>query len=141
MKHLVKVEVVIDTTQVKQIAALSQLLAIIGEAGPEQTETILPVNKTTETAPPEKQIRATKEVPKQEVKAPEPEEPATEEAEETTAEETEGPKLEEIREVLGKKVTEHREAIKAMLTKLGAKNVSMLDAKYYVEFYTFLNKL
>lgn len=49
--------------------------------------------------------------------------------------------LEEIREVLGKKVGEHREAIKNQLTKLNAKNVSVLATEHYDSFKAFLDKL
>lgn len=51
------------------------------------------------------------------------------------------PKLEDLREVLGKKVTDHREAIKAELTKRNAKNVTLLGKEHYVEFLAFLNGL
>lgn len=49
--------------------------------------------------------------------------------------------LEQIREVLGKKVTEHRDAIKAKLTEFGAKNVSVLDTAKYSQFFNFLTEL
>lgn len=49
--------------------------------------------------------------------------------------------IEQVREVLGKKVGDHRETIKAKLTELGAKNVSVLDASHYDNFHAFLTNL
>lgn len=49
--------------------------------------------------------------------------------------------LEEVRAVLTKKTDAHREAIKAKLTALGAKNLTTLDAKHYEEVYEFLTAL
>lgn len=50
-------------------------------------------------------------------------------------------KLQDIRDVLGKKVNEHREVIKLKLTELGAKNVTLLDVEHYPAVLTFLNSL
>lgn len=50
-------------------------------------------------------------------------------------------KIEDVRSSLALKVQDHREAIKAMLTKLGAANVTLLDPSKYEEFVTFLNGL
>jgi len=49
--------------------------------------------------------------------------------------------LQQVREVLGTKVEAHRDAVKAKLTELGAKNISQLDAKYYDQFFDFLTAL
>lgn len=49
--------------------------------------------------------------------------------------------IEEVREMLTKKVNEHREAIKQKLTELGAPSVTKLDPSKYDELYNFLNSL
>lgn len=54
---------------------------------------------------------------------------------------SEGPTIEDLRAQVSKKVEEHRDAIRAELKKLDAKNVSSLDAEHYEAFDTFLTKL
>lgn len=49
--------------------------------------------------------------------------------------------IQDIRILLASKVDNHREAIRAKLTELGAKNVTGLDARNYDEFYEFLKDL
>lgn len=49
--------------------------------------------------------------------------------------------IQDIRTLLASKVDNHREAIRAKLTELGAKNVTGLDARNYDEFYEFLKDL
>lgn len=49
--------------------------------------------------------------------------------------------IQDIRALLASKVDNHREAIRAKLTELGAKNVTGLDARNYDEFYEFLKDL
>lgn len=49
--------------------------------------------------------------------------------------------IEDIRSLLQTKINDHREDIKAMLTSLGAKNVTTLDKANYDAFYEFLNNL
>lgn len=62
----------------------------------------------------------------------------TEETDPTTPPTT---SLEDLRELLGKKVGAHRDVIKAELTKLEAKNISVLAPKHYDSFKTFLDNL
>lgn len=50
-------------------------------------------------------------------------------------------RIEEVREKLKEKVSDHRERIKLKLTDLGAPNVSSLDPAKYGEFMQFLNSL
>lgn len=50
-------------------------------------------------------------------------------------------KIEDIRAVLAKKVGSFRPEIKAMLTELGANNVTTLNPDQYKEFLDFLNSL
>lgn len=49
--------------------------------------------------------------------------------------------IQDIRTLLASKVDNHREAIRAKLTELGAKNVTGLDARNYDSFYEFLKAL
>lgn len=49
--------------------------------------------------------------------------------------------IQDIRTLLASKVDNHREAIRAKLTELGAKNVTGLDAQNYDVFYEFLKDL
>lgn len=49
--------------------------------------------------------------------------------------------IQDIRILLASKVDNHREAIRAKLTELGAKNVTGLDARNYGSFYEFLKDL
>lgn len=49
--------------------------------------------------------------------------------------------IQDIRALLASKVDNNREAIRAKLTELGAKNVTGLDARNYDAFYEFLKDL
>lgn len=49
--------------------------------------------------------------------------------------------IQDIRTLLASKVDNHREAIRAKLTELGAKNVTGLDSRNYDSFYGFLKNL
>lgn len=49
--------------------------------------------------------------------------------------------IQDIRTLLASKVDNNREAIRAKLTELGAKNVTGLDARNYDSFYEFLRDL
>lgn len=49
--------------------------------------------------------------------------------------------IQDIRTLLVSKVDNHREAIRAKLTELGARNVTGLDAQNYDAFYEFLKDL
>lgn len=49
--------------------------------------------------------------------------------------------VQDIRTLLASKVDNHREAIRAKLTELGARNVTGLDARNYDAFYEFLKNL
>lgn len=49
--------------------------------------------------------------------------------------------IQDIRILLASKVDNHREAIRAKLTELGARNVTGLDARNYDAFYEFLKDL
>lgn len=49
--------------------------------------------------------------------------------------------IQDIRTLLASRVDNHREAIRAKLTELGARNVTGLDAQNYDAFYEFLKDL
>lgn len=49
--------------------------------------------------------------------------------------------IQDIRTLLASKVDNHREAIRAKLIELGARNVTGLDARNYDAFYEFLKDL
>ena len=49
--------------------------------------------------------------------------------------------IQDIRTLLANKVDNHREAIRAKLTELGTRNVTVLDARNYDAFYEFLKNL
>jgi hypothetical protein len=49
--------------------------------------------------------------------------------------------IQDIRTLLASKVDNHREAIRAKLTELGARNVTGLDVRNYNAFYEFLKVL
>lgn len=90
-----------------------------------------------------------KSVPAQDVKKPAPA-PAPEKTEESEpmpmdANSSLGSdpavSIQDIRTLLASKVDNHREAIRAKLTELGARNVTGLDARNYDAFYEFLKDL
>lgn len=49
--------------------------------------------------------------------------------------------IQDVRTLLASKVDNNREAIRAKLTELGAKNVTGLDSRNYDSFYEFLKDL
>lgn len=90
---------------------------------------------------------AKKPAPAQDVKKPAPAPKKTEESEpmpmDTNSSLGSDPavSIQDIRTLLASKVDNNREAIRAKLTELGAKNVTGLDARNYDSFYEFLKDL
>lgn len=88
-----------------------------------------------------------KSAPAQDVKKPAPAPKKTEEPEpmpmDTNSSLGSDPavSIQDIRTLLASKVDNNREAIRAKLTELGAKNVTGLDARNYDAFYEFLKDL
>lgn len=86
-----------------------------------------------------------KSVPAQDVKkpapAPAPAPKKTEEPEPMPMDSDPAVSIQDIRTLLASKVDNHREAIRAKLTELGARNVTGLDARNYDAFYEFLKDL
>lgn len=141
-EKFVKVEILIDTTNPEQLASLGSLLNTIGSIE-------VPVPEVKAEAPvaseAPKPVQTKKRNTKPAEPAPAPEAPVEEETKsESPAEapvEKKEYKIEEVREKLKEKVNDHREAIKAKLTELGAPNVSSLDPDNYAAFMDFLNGL
>lgn len=88
-----------------------------------------------------------KSVPAQDVKKPAPAPEKTEEPEPMPMDANSSlgsdpaVSIQDIRALLASKVDNHREAIRAKLTELGARNVTGLDARNYDAFYEFLKNL
>lgn len=88
-----------------------------------------------------------KSVPAQDVKKPAPAPKKTEESEPMPMDANSSlgsdpaVSIQDIRALLASKVDNHREAIRAKLTELGAKNVTGLDDRNYDAFYEFLKDL
>lgn len=88
-----------------------------------------------------------KSIPAQDVKKPAPAPKKTEESEPMPMDANSSlgsdpaVSIQDIRALLASKVDNHREAIRAKLTELGAKNVTGLDARNYDAFYEFLKDL
>lgn len=60
---------------------------------------------------------------------------------ETAQKTTSAISIEEVRKLLASKVNDHRSAIKAKLTELGAANVTTLAEEKYDVFYSYLKSL
>lgn len=117
----VKVKVLIDVQDPKQVQALNALFATLsGEQVPQKN--VKAEKPKTELA--KKEVAETKETPAEETKDDAPE-----------------IKIEEVRALLAKKVGNNRSKIKTKLTALGAPNVTALAKDKYPEFVEFLNGL
>lgn len=92
-------------------------------------------------------VTVKKPVPAQDVKKPAPAPEKTEEPEPMPMDANSSlgsdpaVSIQDIRTLLASKVDNHREAIRAKLTELGAKNVTGLDVRNYDAFYEFLKDL
>ena len=114
MKVEIKIEANLEETQ--DLEMVRKICQVIG-ANPVTV-------KTTDVKKP---------VPAQDVKKPAPA-PAPEKSDPAVS-------IQDIRTLLASKVDNHREAIRAKLTELGARNVTGLDARNYDAFYEFLKDL
>jgi len=94
----------------------------------ESIETLVRAMEANEAAPTNEEPTKKKSKAKAKVEEPEPE---VEEAEVEEPEEKQ-PTLEEVRAAMADKSRDgHREAVKAIITKYGAGNLSSLDPKHY----------
>lgn len=145
-----KIKLKIDLTNLAAVEALNTLLVVIGST--EEVTRKTPVLETknpdvgiTDTVE-QKPVKTTKASKKTlQIVEDSKEETATEEVEDKKImdqkAETPIATLEEIRELLSKKVVEHREEVKAKLTEFDAKNLTLLSEEHYDEFKEFLNSL
>lgn len=140
----IKIELSIDSSNSKEVNAL---MALLGQLNPSsnvstvETKTIDQGSKkevfgTAKTVTKNKVVEKLKEVEAEKEKEDAPE------VEANPAEETDATiSITEIRELLAKKVNDHRGEIKAELTKIGASSVTTMKESYYDGFYAFLQKL
>lgn len=147
---MIKFEIQIDPADGRQLEAASQFLAALAgktdkvsskeveapEAEPEpETE---PEPEPTK-APAKKKKATLKKVEK--AKAPEPE-PEEEEDDQEEAEDGEGEiTLDDLRAIVAEKAKLHKEALRAKLSKMGAKNVPTLAPSKFAEFYEYAKSL
>ena len=100
----------------------------------ESIETLVHAMESNEVAneePAKKKSKAKAKVEETETKEPEVEEATIETPIEEAPEEKQ-PSLEEVRAAMADKSRDgHREAVKAIITKYGANNLSSLDSKHY----------
>ena len=110
----------------------------------ESIETLVHAMESNEVAneePTKKKSKAKAKVEETEIKEPEVEEAIIETPVEEATEEKQ-PTLEEVRAAMADKSRDgHREAVKAIITKYGANNLSSLDPKYYAAALKEVNKL
>lgn len=140
-EKFVHIDVLVDITDPEQISALSTFLTKVGKNAQTQ-EAPAPQSEPEPQPEPQPEKPAKPSKPSKPAKAPkaEPEpEPQPEPGKPASEEKTY--QVEEVREKLKEKVSEHREEIKAKLTELGAPNVSSLDPSKYTEFVNFLEGL
>lgn len=129
-----------STLEVKQVIVLDK---------EEVTDTAAPVVEKPKRAPraatkPEGQVAEENEKAsdKLEEAAPEVETPAAEATTEEVVEEKGTPiVLGDIKAEIAKKVSKHRDAIKAELTRLGAENSDKMPKEHYPAFHKFLTEL
>jgi uncharacterized membrane protein YdbT with pleckstrin-like domain len=98
----------------------------------ESIETLVRAMEANEAAPTNEEPTKKKSKAKAKVEEPEAEVAEVEEAPVEEAAEEKQPTLEEVRAAMADKSRDgHREAVKAIITKYGANNLSSLDPKYY----------
>lgn len=69
------------------------------------------------------------------------EEPEEAEEEESSGDESPSVTIEQIKSMMAKKISDHRDDIKKQMTKIGAQNLSTISADQYDSFYSFLEGL
>ena len=148
----VTIKVDIDMSNFEHLSAMNEFFRVVGGHASQQAVAQAPIVVVQEEAvtvpkPKRRTTSKKKETPAVEKVAEAKETPAVEkvaEAKETPAVEKVAEStvnIEEVRALLSKKVGDHRTAIKAKLSDLGAPNVSSLKAENYTEMHTFLTAL
>lgn len=130
MKVEIKFEANLEETQ--DLEMVRKICQVIG-ANPETVKTT-DVKKSTPAQDVKKPAPAPAPVPKK------TEEPMPMDANSSLGSDP-AVSIQDIRTLLASKVDNHREAIRAKLTELGARNVTGLDARNYDAFYEFLKNL
>lgn len=143
----IEVKLTIDATNSEQVAAFKNMLDAMGgstelsdaplKTKPVSKKPVAPVSKNdgliTSAPYPLKETAASQHTPKK-----------VEEEEAKTSEtevDEEAPKLADLRAVQAGKVANHREALKAKLTELGAANLTSLAPEHYAAYLSFLESL
>lgn len=122
-----EVKLTIDLTNVEQRNLLNALFDLIG---------------TNETTPNKKQEAKAEKAEKAETKTSKNEKaPAKAKGEDKPAAKASKIDINSVRALVSMKASSHRQALKAKLNELGAKNVTSLDPAKYGEFTEFLNAL
>lgn len=155
---MIKFEIQIDPADGRQLEAASQFLAALAgktdkdsskeveapeaepEPEPEPEPAEAPTKKKEATLKKEvKDLEPEEAAPKKKAKAPEPEEDDPEE-DGVVATEPEIT-LDDLRAIVAVKAKLHKEALRAKLAKLGAKNVPTLAPSKFAEFYEYAKSL
>ena len=127
------------------LATLSKAMEQHSNCGPIDDETIKPKKPAKPRPTKQKPANVEPETVEPETVEPETAEPETVEPEtvepETVEPETVVVTIDELRRLVGLKVANNREAIKAKLNELGAPSVTKLDPTNYVALYNFLIEL
>lgn len=86
---------------------------------------------------------AAEKAAKEAAKNAEPSEEESESDEESETSDDEGPTvtIEQIKSLMAKKISDHRDNIKKQMTKIGAQNVSTIPVDKYDSFHSFLEGL
>ena len=145
---MIKIKLSIDPTNKNVVSAFNNLMNAMGsnetlsEAkysfSGEQIEKTAKITKTKETF--KDPVKETKDLT--DSKSVERQEKTEQTGKSESKEEKDASvSISDIRLILGQKVTDHRETIKAELNRLDAKNVSVLDEKHYEDFKKFLDNL
>lgn len=142
--QILEIKVEIDVTNSIQMQAAQQFLAALGgnacpcAANKQQSTTEAPKEEK-----PKRKRRTKAEIEADKVAKAEGEIPKSEDTTEQDSNNTDGVvyKIADVRTKLSEKVNTHRDAVKAKLSELGAKNVSSMKEEDYPEFMEFLNGL
>lgn len=133
--NLVKIKVEVDASNVKHVQALNDFLNKIGDNDVNGIEVKdEEVVSTTKNIFKEKNEKAKAEKTKVKTEVIEETEEVEEVAETTIT-------TEDVRAIVKSKSAENREAIKDLLSKYGANNVTSLDKKNYEGFVSDMKKL
>lgn len=146
---MIRFEVQIDPADGVQLAAASQFLAALaGKTDKDSSKEVEapeaePEPETEEPEPAEAPTKKKEAAPKKKAKAPEPEPEEEEDDPEEDGVVATEPEvtLDDLRAIVAVKAKLHKEALRAKLAKLGAKNVPTLAPSKFAEFYEYAKSL